>query len=206
MNCDQDQCGDVASVHFLRVRWPSHVEERCVCKEHARVVVTQYRAQQMVADGVADEYPNALRYGIDFVFYDEATPPQDGGGGWVYLRDFTGPGRLAFQTGYCELAALRLALTRCTSQRPLTYPLIATIIAALGGKVVSVVFDKVEERGHVFHAKIRILTHEGEAVIDARPSDAVILAVVCEAPIYVGINVIEEAGRTGKREQRDGSL
>jgi bifunctional DNase/RNase len=79
------------------------------------------------------------------------------------------------------------------SSRPLTHDLLVNLVEQLGGELDSIVISDLRER--TYYAKLRI-KHEGELIeVDARPSDAIAVAVTCTPPlpIYVNEEVLEEA-------------
>jgi uncharacterized protein len=197
VKCDENVCNENGTIHLLRVKDRYRIEERCVCIKHANLLISQYKALESMKIGIHKEHSQKVQYDIDFIFYDEARPLEEGGGGWIYLRDIISRKYIAFQTGYCELTALRQALTRSLSPRPLTYPLIKMIVETLGGKVASVQIDKYVEPGHVFYANISISIQEKLEIIDSRPSDAIILAVLCDVPIYVHNDIIKQYKEDG---------
>lgn len=93
--------------------------------------------------------------------------------------------------GSVEAAAIGKAISHEKSARPMTHSLVGTIMAQLGGKLDRIVIDKV--RGTVFYATLHILRGRETIKVDARPSDAVALAIRLDAPIFVGENVMASA-------------
>lgn len=91
-----------------------------------------------------------------------------------------------------EAYAIAIELQGTSSPRPLTHDLLRNVINDLGAKIVSIVIsDLIED---IFYARI-ILDVAGRHVeIDARPSDAIALAVRAKSPIYVEESVLERAG------------
>ena len=85
--------------------------------------------------------------------------------------------------GSVEAAAIGKALSHEPSARPMTHSLIGTILAQFDGKLTRIVIDKV--RGTVFYATLHIKRGMETVKIDARPSDAVALAIRLDAPIFV---------------------
>lgn len=110
---------------------------------------------------------------------------------------------LSIQTGAFEAASIGRGIDRPQGERPITHDLMTDVIARLGGKLERVEIDRVD--GPVFYASIVMasIPHEGEDPegapaeeirIDARPSDAIALAVRSNAPIYVEDDVMNRAG------------
>ena len=93
--------------------------------------------------------------------------------------------------GSVEAAAIGKALSEERSSRPMTHALIGTVVAQLGGKVEKVVIDKV--RGTIFYATLCIRRGTETVKIDARPSDAIAIAVRLTVPIYINESVMASA-------------
>ena len=93
--------------------------------------------------------------------------------------------------GSVEAAAIGKALSEEPSSRPMTHALIGTIVAQLGGKIEQVVIDKV--RGTIFYATICVRRGNETIKIDARPSDAIAIAVRLKVPIYINESVLASA-------------
>jgi bifunctional DNase/RNase len=106
----------------------------------------------------------------------------------VYLEDEAGTRRLPIWIGEAETVALAVALEEVELPRPWTHQLTAALLQAAGGTVREV--RVVELTDSVFYAQI-ILSDGAEA--DARPSDALTLAVHLGAPIYVDQAVLDRA-------------
>ena len=80
----------------------------------------------------------------------------------------------------------------------MTHDLLRDTLEAVGADVIDIIIDELREG--TFFAKIRFLHNGEEGQLDARPSDAVALAVRTEAPIYVSPSVLEEAGIPAEEE------
>ena len=112
----------------------------------------------------------------------------------VLLREQAGEQRvLPIYIGPEEAKAIALALEGVVPPRPLTHDLFVNTLAVLGAEVASVVVTEVRDR--TYFAEIHLKTAGGELVISARPSDAIALAVRCEAPIYASDELIDEVGQ-----------
>ncbi|HET7048403.1 MAG TPA: bifunctional nuclease domain-containing protein [Solirubrobacteraceae bacterium] len=106
----------------------------------------------------------------------------------VYLEDDVGSRRLPIWIGQAEAIALAVALEEVELPRPWTHQLTANLLQAAGGRVREVRI--VELTDSIFYAQI-ILSDGAE--VDARPSDALTLAVQLAAPIYVDHAVLDRA-------------
>ena len=113
---------------------------------------------------------------------DEAEETDEGGSSRILL----------IWIGESEAAAIQLHLEKRQLPRPMTHDLLKTLIGTLGAEVTEVCVRDFEER--TFYAHM-ILEVEGDTIeVDCRPSDAIALAIRCEAPIYVMEHVIAEQG------------
>lgn len=105
--------------------------------------------------------------------------------------------------GPCEANAIQMRLDRKTAPRPLTHELLSSAIQALGAKVVKVEIDDL--RGETFLGRIHLLQGGKTIQIDARPSDAIALALGAEAPIKVAPAVLDRAGiKPDAKDEGDG--
>ncbi len=107
--------------------------------------------------------------------------------------DDDGPGlRLPIRIGVVEAASIGMGVDGTAHKRPLTHDLLRNAIATLGATVAGV--SIVGVTGTTFYARIRLVGKDGEvSEIDARPSDAIALAVRCRAPLYAEQSVLDTA-------------
>lgn len=109
----------------------------------------------------------------------------------VILKDKEGDRVLPIWVGVFEANSIALQIENITTPRPMTHDLLRNLISGLDGSVDRVVVNDLQD--HTFYAVIH-LTIKGERVsIDARPSDAIALALRTRAPIMVEESVIDQA-------------
>ena len=112
----------------------------------------------------------------------------------VLLREQEGRHRLLpIYIGSPEASAIHYALEGTVPPRPLTHDLFLEVLGELGAEIASIVVTEVRDR--TYYAELHLRTAEGELVISSRPSDAIALAVRCDAPLYASDELIEEAGQ-----------
>ena len=109
----------------------------------------------------------------------------------VLLRGVDEDYVLPIWVGVCEANAIALQLERIGTPRPMTHDLLVHVIAALGGRVEQV--DVTDLREGTFHASVVVSRDGARSAVDARPSDAIALALRASAPIFVVSDVIEKA-------------
>lgn len=109
----------------------------------------------------------------------------------VVLKDLHSDTILPIWVGFYEANAIALEVEKMSTSRPTTHDLLRNLIHGLNGKVERIVVT--ELRDDTFYAVIWI-EQEGERIcIDARPSDALALALRVDCPIYVSEQVMELA-------------
>jgi hypothetical protein len=110
---------------------------------------------------------------------------------------------LPIWVGMAEANAIALKITGIKPDRPQPHDLMVNMLTDLEVKVSRVVVS--ELRDDTFHARI-IGTRDGkEVVFDARPSDAIALAVRVDSPIYVVEEVLDQAGVLPDSQSEEGS-
>ncbi|MEM8559999.1 MAG: bifunctional nuclease domain-containing protein [Bacteroidota bacterium] len=121
-----------------------------------------------------------------------STSPSSGGAYALVLGEVNGNRRLPIIIGAFEAQAIALELEKIQPPRPMTHDLLRDLFDALDAEVTDVIVDDLREG--TFFAKIRYEFEGEESQLDARPSDAVALAVRTDAPIFVMASVLDEAG------------
>jgi bifunctional DNase/RNase len=107
----------------------------------------------------------------------------------VVLRDESGTQTLPIWIGMFEAHAVALQLENSSPARPMTHDLLTHVIEAFGATVLEVHVTDV--RDGTFYAVIYLTTAKGGTLaIDARPSDALALALRTHAPVLVAEHVI----------------
>ena len=111
----------------------------------------------------------------------------------VVLNDLSGEVVLPIWVGLFEANAIALEIEKATTPRPMTHDLLRSAIAGLNARVTRVVVGALRE--DTFHATIW-MDQGGEVVaLDARPSDAIALALRSDCPIFVSKQVFDHARR-----------
>jgi uncharacterized protein len=93
--------------------------------------------------------------------------------------------------GPFEADAIKMVLEGTQPHRPMTHDLALRLIEPLGGAIQQVVINRLTEQ--TFYAEITLAVNGQTHVVDARPSDALALAVRVGVPIYAARSVVEQA-------------
>ena len=119
----------------------------------------------------------------------------------VVLEEAGGTRRLPIWIGSFEGEAIALTLEGVQLPRPLAYALTVSLLQAVGGRVREVRIERVSDE--VFYAAVVVEATEGTATVDARPSDALNLALLTSSPIRVdpALFEVEEATRAADPER-----
>ena len=117
----------------------------------------------------------------------------------IELREIDGERRLPIVVGVAEAFAIERRVKQIPVPRPMTHELLSSVILSLGARLDRVLIHDLSEG--TFYA-VLCLEREGEEMqIDARPSDAVALAVGADVGIFVSDHVLEEVLHDGPPDQ-----
>ncbi len=119
----------------------------------------------------------------------------------VLLKTVDGNRFLPIWIGHPEAAAILMKLQGAQTPRPMTHDLLNDMLEQLEAKCERV--SVTELRDNTFYASITISVNGSEIEIDSRPSDAIALAVRCQAPIFAAEEVIDESSIEFEHEVED---
>ena len=108
----------------------------------------------------------------------------------VILRDEENADMLPIWVGKPEASSISFALEDVTTPRPMTHDLMKAVLDVVDAKVISVVISDLKE--NTYYAKVHLTYEDSEYSIDARPSDAIALALRTKAPIFANEEVIRK--------------
>jgi bifunctional DNase/RNase len=109
----------------------------------------------------------------------------------IILRDKDGQRVLPIWVGVFEANAIALQIENVTTPRPMTHDLLKNVIQDLKARIQKIVVSDLRE--NTFYALIYLLVNGEPVAVDARPSDAIALALRAQAPIFVEDRVIDNA-------------
>ncbi|MFO0900276.1 MAG: bifunctional nuclease family protein [Pirellulales bacterium] len=113
----------------------------------------------------------------------------------IYLKEVEGDRTFPILIGIFEATSIDRRVKQYQSPRPLTHDLLVSVVENLGAEFQDVIINELKD--HTYYARLRV-RHDGELVeIDARPSDAIAVAVTCDPqlPIYVSEEVLNDVLR-----------
>ena len=109
----------------------------------------------------------------------------------IILRDKDGQRVLPIWVGVFEANAIALQMENITTPRPMTHDLLKNVISDIHAHIQKIVVSDLKE--NTFYALIYLQVNGEPVAIDARPSDAIALALRAQAPIFVEDRVIDHA-------------
>lgn len=110
----------------------------------------------------------------------------------LVMSEVDGNRRFSVMIGEPEAQSIAMKINNKKSPRPLTHDLIHNILNAFNTKLEKVlIYNMVSD---VFYSELHIRKDEEIVIVDARTSDAVALAVRCDAPIYISAEIMAIVG------------
>jgi bifunctional DNase/RNase len=119
----------------------------------------------------------------------------------VILKDAERDRYLPIWIGAWEASAIAMRLQGLTAERPLTHDLFAATLERLDVQLERVVISELAEE--TYHARLYLRRDSVEVEIDARPSDALALAVRGEVPIFAAEAVLAQAALGGDPDEEE---
>lgn len=107
----------------------------------------------------------------------------------LLLHQVDGTETLPIWIGKPEADSIALALGKVITPRPLTHDLVKNVFDGLNAKITKIVITDIIE--NTYYASIYAIYGNREVAVDARPSDAVAVALRVQAPIFVKDSVLE---------------
>jgi len=120
----------------------------------------------------------------------------------VILKEKEADRYLPIWIGSFEAQAIATKISGNTLGRPLTHDLMATAFGDLGISIRRIVVTRLADQ--VFYARLYVKQNGRDLDFDARPSDAIALAVRVECPIFVASEVMETAGIIPEADEAEG--
>ncbi len=120
----------------------------------------------------------------------------------LIMKEVDGDRRMPIIIGAFEAQAIALEMEGVIPPRPMTHDLLKAILDTSGMNLSEVVINELIEG--TFFAKLIFDTHGAE--IDCRPSDAIALAIRCQAPVYVSNDILEATAvfQQGESDSKEG--
>lgn len=122
----------------------------------------------------------------------------------VVLDEVSGDRHVVFEIGDAEAFWLAATLQGLEFGRPMTYQLAVALLRGLGGRVRQARVDRLADGAYA--ATVEVEGPVGERSVDARASDALNLAALTGAPVFVSAQVMEDSDRRQERDSAEARL
>lgn len=109
----------------------------------------------------------------------------------VVLKDETGKFALPIWIGIAEATSIATVLKKMQLTRPMTHDLLMTTFSEIGVKVRNIVITDLKDA--TYFAELVLTSGDRAMILDARPSDAIAIALRASAPIFVAQHVLDQA-------------
>ncbi len=109
----------------------------------------------------------------------------------IILKDLEGVKSLPIWVGFFEANAIALEIEKITTPRPMTHDLIKNLVTIMKAEIKHILVSELKD--NTFYAVISLQIGDSTLTVDARPSDAIAIALRAKAPIFVNESVIESA-------------
>ncbi|NBP65138.1 MAG: hypothetical protein EBU66_10850 [Bacteroidetes bacterium] len=116
--------------------------------------------------------------------------PTSNGSYALILKEVDGDRRLPIVIGAPEAGAIAYEIEGVHTSRPMTHDLIKSIIETFDSKVTEIFIHEMKDS--TFYASLHF--YGSESIVDARPSDAIAIALRFDAPIYIASSLLDLAG------------
>lgn len=188
-----EYCSDESSAYITQAVDSSSVATYHLCAAHAsqhfQLHHDRYSGNSYLGPGDSESIGTGTVFDFDFLLWDRLRDPP-----WGYqalsLIERGGRRRFTLQIDVCVARSIDFELQGFKSSRPLTYQMISSIVATLGGRLLHIEIDRVYPASGIYEAKLHIHCDRNTVLIDARPSDAIALAIMCKLPIVVSDGVL----------------
>jgi len=121
----------------------------------------------------------------------------------VVLKQVDGDNYLPIIIGRFEAAAISMAQNQDTPTRPISYDLVRQILVGMECHVSKIEITELHDS--TYFADVHVVSAKGEVrIFDARPSDAIALALRFDAPIFASSDVLNEVGIVSEPNPKSG--
>lgn len=145
----------------------------------------------LIDDGALDGiYNEMIVESINVGMYDDPS--------LLVLKEKEGDLYLPILIGPLEAITISLTLNDVDLERPLTVDLLCSLMSFTDTAISNIVIEKLE--GTIFYASVYLINNWENKVLDARPSDAIAIALKMKVPIYVTEEILDKVGVSTKTE------
>jgi uncharacterized protein len=183
MRCGAEGCSERAVFHLAWTQMRQCHLEQHLCEQHAKSILLNLDFAQSVGVGEPAYTPGARCIDIELIVISEVHDQQV-----IYLQEVGGWRFFPLSIGIFEATALDRSIKEFEAPRPLTHEAMLDAIDALGGVLQDVLISELENQ--TYYTDLRIRQNDQLVLVDTRPSDAFVLAVLANKPIFISDKVL----------------
>lgn len=172
-----ERCDKPQAIHITRMNQGVVQGTSDLCVECAKDALRVATPRGVRFTGDASEAAREVRVAVDAVVISEVSDQQ-----LIIFRELDGTRRLAFHLGIFEATTIDRTLKGLETPRPLTHDAWLDSIAALEASVEAACVHDCREQ--IYYAELRLACKLDLVRVDMRPSDAVVLALKADAPVF----------------------
>jgi bifunctional DNase/RNase len=187
ITCGAEDCTERAVFHLTWTQMRRLSGEQHLCEQHAKSILLSHDFERSIGKGEAAYTQGARCFDIELVVISEIHDEQV-----VYLKEVGGRRFFPLLIGIFEATSLDRHIKEFQSPRPLTHEAMLDAIDALDGVLQDVSIAGFEEQ--YYYADLRIRRNDQTILVDTRPSDAFVLAVLANKPIFISDDVLAKMG------------
>lgn len=188
MKCAELDCGNDATLTATVVEKRQCVHEAFLCEEHGLLMLSKTRGAAVDAATQAGDAAGESQCDVDLVVFHHQAQLHD-----VLLRTFDGKESLVLSVGPVEASTVVATLRYHETNRPLTHELLRRAIEALGAKAEAARIERKPVATEAYHlAGIRLASGNDRCYLDARPTDAICVAIRAGVPILLCDQAVED--------------
>jgi uncharacterized protein len=185
MLCSETACPERAVFHIAWAEMRKCIREQHLCERHATIALTNLRFENAFRSNATGIVEGARCFDVCLVVISEINEQQV-----VYLHEVGSEKFFPILIGIFEASAIDRLLKGMRPPRPLTHEMAFSLIGALAGKLEDVYFSRLED--HTYFTELRIRQNFQIIPVDVRPSDAINMAILANAPIYIAEKVLRQ--------------
>lgn len=185
--CSKDGCRESATVHVAVVNMRQLVIDRFCCDRHGEECVHRSGDTTWVGMEPLQSVDGAVCCDVRLIL---SRPVVVGDEQYVHLREVNGNRWLGFYCGFIEAAVMLSSIAVPSPTRPFMHDVLCGTVSAVGGSIQYVHIHDHVATGSYYLAKLAISAGGESVFVDARPSDAVSLAIRSGKPIFVAAQLL----------------
>ncbi len=173
-----DKCTALAQFHTsfaVKRKWVEHLK---LCNDHYEAIFRDCFRNKRQNDDRESITP--VRFDVEIL-----SARSDNSDALCYLIEEGGSRRFWTRLTYCEAASLFWNLGPSKNAQPRTHQLLANTISSIGANLQAVIIDEEKMAESEFSGILKLAHGDDSVAVDARPGDAINLAVLCHAPIWI---------------------